>query len=248
MEWKKEYETGIEEIDNQHKTIITIINKYNKTIADKSINSFKEIGTVLVYLINYTSFHFDAEESYMEKINYPGLHNQKELHKNLIQKLREILVKIKNKESYTPIEFYYFLMSWLNNHILGEDMNIGKYSRENQQKTTMQKINLDNPSKVLDIVVPNLKRITVLQQNGSISEEDCTLRRIIFLKDYYNNFEKENSKLLYNIVKSILLILEKNIITNNEKKLLVDFLKINELHSKFEYTDEDNIIINQILN
>lgn len=139
MIWKSEYELGVPEIDNQHKTLVEFINNFKNSIPDSTTDTRTEMGKVLIYLINYTCFHFEAEEQLMSQINYPNLEQHKIIHQNLISKTKAILIKMKQKESYTPIEFYYFLMSWLNEHILHEDLQIKKYYKNNKLEQTLEK-------------------------------------------------------------------------------------------------------------
>lgn len=227
MEWKKEYELGVDEIDEQHKELIQIINKYKTTISDKSLNSFTEIGKIVVYLIDYTSSHFEAEEYLMLRIGYPDIEAHKKKHRELISKLRDILIKMKNKKAYTPIEFYYFLMAWLNNHILHDDKKISDFSKKNHSNTIPQKIRMDDYDSVIKIIKPNLKKLDILYEKKIIDQKDKELRRSIFLQEFYNHYALKDVDSYCNVVRSINLLLDTKLIKINEKNELCKYLSLN---------------------
>lgn len=184
MKWKKEYEVGDQLIDKQHKELIKIINKFNKTISDKSINTYKEIGETIKYLINYTVFHFDYEEGLMARIKYPNLQEHKKIHREIIGKIKNILNKFKQKEPYTPIEFYYFLSDWLNNHILNNDLKIKKYIIKADLVNSIKKAEEYNHYYALEVIEPNLKKLDLLY--------DALPRKIDFLKSFFNSYKLED--------------------------------------------------------
>ncbi len=250
MEWKSEYELGIDEIDNQHKKLVGIINDYNHSISDKNVNSSAEIENILVYLINYTSFHFKAEEEVMAKLVYPELVEHIEIHEELISKLREILIKMKRKESYTPIEFYYFLMSWLNDHILGEDLKIGAYSKKANHVLITPKLQMKNPESIVEHIKVKLNELDELFNKKLINTEDLELRRIIYLEDLFDKYLFDNIKSFTNILKLLLLLIDKDIIDSLEKdKLYYSLLLEKKLKKMEEEISDDNIYseINNLL-
>lgn len=57
--WNKNFETGIERIDDQHKILISILNKLALTLT---YNNPIEINRVFKQLIEYAEFHFESEE------------------------------------------------------------------------------------------------------------------------------------------------------------------------------------------
>ncbi|MGL1890655.1 MAG: bacteriohemerythrin [Spirochaetaceae bacterium] len=249
MKWKDEYEIGVEEIDNQHKVLVEMIDTFNTTISDKKINTIKEFGYILKYLINYTSFHFDAEEALMNEISYPGLDNQRKSHKNFIKQLQTVLIKIKNDQNYTVIEFHDLLFTWLNTHILDEDQKIGSFCKKNKKVFKANRMELKNPEIVIDMVTPHINRLDLMYDKQIISEEDRKLRRIIFLKNYYSNFLFIDADSLINVFSSLYMLGDNNIITKDELIELVNNLNLNEEYEKLTITDEiKKIVVNSLFN
>lgn len=251
MKWKDEYELGIDDIDNQHKKLIEIINNYNHSISDSNTNSIEEIGQIIIYLINYTCFHFKAEEIWMAKLDYPDIDTHMAIHQDLIDKLRDILLKIKRKESYTPIEFYYFLMSWLNDHILGEDLKIGKFSKKTKHILKSPKIPMINPEALTKKIILRLSNIEDLLNKKIITNKDSDFRRIIYLEDLFDKYLLDNLESFTNIIKLLFILVDSKIIIKIEKDQLCNVLLLekNLKRLKIEFNDkEDFIEIDSLIN
>lgn len=131
FEFTKEFETGIELIDEEHKKLFAIIKDTNDVIhADFLSDKYDEIIRLLSELKEYTEVHFADEERYMESIQYAGLAAQKRAHQAFIERLVEIdyedISEIDNNQQGYLVELIAFLLEWLTNHILKMDKLIGK--------------------------------------------------------------------------------------------------------------------------
>ncbi len=76
--WNKKFNTGIKELDEQHKQIIKVINtliEKQNTKVDSEI-----ISDILTKLIEYARNHFKKEEQYMIEFNYSEYLSHKEQH------------------------------------------------------------------------------------------------------------------------------------------------------------------------
>jgi hemerythrin-like metal-binding protein len=65
MEWSDRYATGIEDIDNDHRTLFTFVNDLHDKIADGAADD--DVGATLAGLVNYVQVHFEREEMIMTK-------------------------------------------------------------------------------------------------------------------------------------------------------------------------------------
>ena len=54
--WKPEYDIGIQEIDEQHRRLVALINNLYNALVRKG--STEEIGQVIDEVIDYTKVHF----------------------------------------------------------------------------------------------------------------------------------------------------------------------------------------------
>lgn len=118
---------GIEEIDNEHRTLFQMINEAFDLLSDRS-NAPMVLKTLLPRLKEYAATHFAHEEAYMEKINDPELSRQKKEHAAFTEKVNSYHPDSVTEENAfaTAEEILTFLVRWLYGHILGSDIMIGK--------------------------------------------------------------------------------------------------------------------------
>lgn len=122
-EWQESFSVGEKEMDEQHKKLINLINHLHD--AMKAGKASKEIGLIVNEMIDYTKFHFGAEEKLMAAKNYIGLGSQKAEHAAFIKKSQEFQNEINSGKLAVSMDVLSFLKEWLTNHILITDM---KYS------------------------------------------------------------------------------------------------------------------------
>jgi len=136
IEWKPFYSINIEEIDNQHRKLVNMLNQLAGSLHKGVVN--EEIGNVLKQLVEYTRDHFSAEEKLMREIEYQGYVPHKKMHQDLTDQVVVILKNIRNGKKVDVFDMMSFLQRWLINHIVEEDMKIGKawQSRRNKQPVT----------------------------------------------------------------------------------------------------------------
>lgn len=131
----EKYMVGIELIDNEHRRLFEIIADVDKLIHEELLHDkYDEIMRLLGELKDYTEFHFEDEESLMERIHYPKLDIQRRAHSAFIERLvginlSELDDMDDNQQEYL-LELMTFLQNWLINHILKADKLIGEYQRK----------------------------------------------------------------------------------------------------------------------
>lgn len=127
-EFKEEYKTGIDFIDEQHKMIFEIADKtYMLLKNDFTLDKYDKIVQLIEELRDYTAFHFKAEEEYMEKINYKRMFTQKVAHDAFIKRIHDVnYSKIDENQEESIAKLLQLLNDWLAEHILENDMLIGK--------------------------------------------------------------------------------------------------------------------------
>lgn len=125
--WKKEFDTGIEKIDSQHKKLVNLINLL-EAAKDKE-NEDQIVHDVFFELVEYTKIHFADEEKYMESLNYPRIIEHKALHKVLIKQLCRLLNMLKKGNINVGERLTSILNNWLIKHILDHDL---EYSQQNR--------------------------------------------------------------------------------------------------------------------
>ena len=131
--WKKDNETGMKKIDQQHKEIHArlnqLINILNHNCSIERISDFVEC------LEEYTMSHFRMEEEYMIETKYPGYVSHSNLHTALFDSFFEIKDKInetQDEEDFIDIDFIFNSIKTytksLISHIDKEDKIMAKFS------------------------------------------------------------------------------------------------------------------------
>ena len=119
--------TGNETIDSQHKELIDCIQKFVNSCEDNS--SADKSDEMLKYLIDYTVFHFTAEEKLQEDVSYPGLKEHRAKHEEFKETLAQLEDKMKaegTSEAFAA-EIKDKVVDWLFNHIKVFDRSVAEF-------------------------------------------------------------------------------------------------------------------------
>ncbi len=132
IEWNDTYSVKINEIDEQHKKLISLINELHNAMSKGKSKEILE--SILSGLVDYTVEHFSTEEKYMDKFNYPDSLMHKKEHQTFVRQVQEYQEKLKDKNFLLSIQVMNFLKDWLLNHILGLDKKYSDLFIENGLK------------------------------------------------------------------------------------------------------------------
>ena len=120
--WNSNFEVGIEQIDNQHKELVRIIN----LLAANLVNGSNDVVLNKIFnsLANYADYHFKEEEEIWSKyFNNDEWHSE---HDTTHSSFIEDVLKIKGNEDNKPLDdvigdIISYLTHWLAYHILESD-------------------------------------------------------------------------------------------------------------------------------
>lgn len=131
FQWKKEYETGIKTIDEQHQELFRIANKsYALLKNDMILDKYDRVVEILNELLDYCEYHFSTEEKYLLDIGYKKFVSHKAQHEGFIKKLRDInFDEIDEDQDKYLMGILEFFIKWITGHILSRDMDYARYSR-----------------------------------------------------------------------------------------------------------------------
>ncbi|RLF42194.1 MAG: hypothetical protein DRN17_08030, partial [Thermoplasmata archaeon] len=120
--WDGNFNTGIEEIDTQHRQLVSILNRLATHIVYES--SRDVLSTILDELIDYTLYHFESEEAIWHQY-FSGKELETE-HKATHQEFIDTVVRLKEEQSSRSYDVLAkdtlgFLTQWLAAHILEAD-------------------------------------------------------------------------------------------------------------------------------
>ena len=115
--WVPELDTGIAEIDRQHRRIVDYINKLYEL---RSSPDREALGDVIGEMIDYTVSHFVFEESLIESAGYMFAGPHKKVHELFTRRVIEMQTRCDAGEDVAA-ELHGMLSRWLFNHIRNED-------------------------------------------------------------------------------------------------------------------------------
>lgn len=126
IRWTKDYEVGVEIIDNAHQELFRIARRL--IILGREPDKLRWVGQEgLKFLKSYAVRHFAEEEAYMKSISYPHMAGHFEQHATLRDKVLPRLESKLHGEKYSREavdNFLHIIQLWLCRHILVHDVAI----------------------------------------------------------------------------------------------------------------------------
>lgn len=122
FEWSEKLETGVHDIDFQHRNLVAMVNSLAEAVEEPDLDARILIARItLEQLINYTNYHFQTEEGFMSEAQFEHLSEHQKAHEALKTVALDLNERFNNGENVIP-NLLTFLRSWLENHIMGMDM------------------------------------------------------------------------------------------------------------------------------
>ena len=89
IEWRKEFETGVADVDHEHKQLVDLINQLHEEATAGA--SYSRIQDFLGEVFAKIAAHFALEESIMRKHAYDEYEAHKAEHEMLLDEIRDIM-------------------------------------------------------------------------------------------------------------------------------------------------------------
>lgn len=127
LEWSDTLSVHVKEIDDQHKSLVDMVNTLHDSMT---ANKSKEVLAKIVSdMRQYSIVHFETEERYMDKYEYPEHEFHKSEHKDFIAKVVHVEEDYLADKISLSMDVLNFLSSWLVTHISDTDIKMGEYLR-----------------------------------------------------------------------------------------------------------------------
>jgi len=127
IEFEAQYSVGFDEIDEDHKKLINLINWLNTALQSMEHD---EISQAFGELAAYTNWHFRHEERLMQQHQYPELDQHISEHNDLREKVTEIKQEYEGGETEILNGVPQFLKTWIIHHIFETDKKLGRFLAE----------------------------------------------------------------------------------------------------------------------
>lgn len=132
FEWKENYSVNNTILDSHHQKLLTLFNNlYTNLQACQDISQKSPlVEKALAELIEYSLYHFEAEEEFMLKYEYPDYVSHKQKHEQFKLRVNELIEQ--HKESVLGMAFpvLHFIKDWLSAHIINVDKQYAPYLKE----------------------------------------------------------------------------------------------------------------------
>lgn len=120
--WNENFDTGIAEVDAQHKQLVFLLNQLAVSLAD--LTDPVELNEVFEELAAYADYHFKTEEGvwkpYFQDDAWYETHQK--IHESFLPRVLQLQERDKGKPVEEVIEdVLKFLTEWLTHHILDDD-------------------------------------------------------------------------------------------------------------------------------
>jgi len=128
IEWKDEFNIGVDSIDSEHQRLFRIVNKLFRFRQEEKDSQWT-CQEGIKYFRGHTVKHFTDEEAYMASIGYEGLKRHQRIHRSFQENTLPALEQELERTNYAPDAVEHFLgvcTGWLIGHTLTEDQAITK--------------------------------------------------------------------------------------------------------------------------
>ncbi len=126
LEWTSGLRVGIDEIDEQHQELFR---RAERLILALKAGDRGEVEPLIRYLSDYVVSHFECEERWMARAEYPGLEAHRDAHVRFRDDFREMTREYQRKGP-TPLmalTVHNWLADWLKQHIAGSDVALARW-------------------------------------------------------------------------------------------------------------------------
>ena len=123
--WKPSYDTGVPEIDHDHRQLVGIINELYE--AMKQAQGYEVLNRTIDRLLDYIAVHFQNEEGFMRVNCYPQLREHEAEHQAFRDRIMAMDRERRSGSAPSTVELLTFLCDWLREHVTSIDKEFGKY-------------------------------------------------------------------------------------------------------------------------
>ncbi len=134
MTFDVKYETGVVWQDFQHKQLIDLFSKVKDAKDNKKDRNL--FRYTIAFLAMYVNHHFNLEEEYMEKYNYPDKDIHQKDHQDFVKELKNFRNENKEYSEAGANDLLTRMGEWILSHILENDQKLGAHILSAEKKNT----------------------------------------------------------------------------------------------------------------
>jgi len=125
LQWDDSFLIGIDELDYEHKILLSDINRFHEELVGHEEKS--EIERCLGEIYTRMQSHFALEEHFMKDHDYPFFEEHKKEHEKLLDTYTEYMVQFLNDSGTSSgLRIDDNLKEWIVSHILSSDKKMSQ--------------------------------------------------------------------------------------------------------------------------
>ena len=124
MIWKDEYAIGIQEIDNQHETLLEFVTEFEKAVEGRA--HLNTVQPLIARAREFVKFHFALEESLMQIVDYPQFAAHRAEHQDVLEQFAILEQRVLRQEMNA--ELLPLVHAWLFRHTIDSDQPFVRYA------------------------------------------------------------------------------------------------------------------------
>ncbi|RLB49234.1 MAG: hypothetical protein DRJ42_21455 [Deltaproteobacteria bacterium] len=128
ISWSDMYSIDDEELDGHHRQLIAYIQLLEDPI-EREKRTPEALQGIVDGLVEYTDYHFRAEETRMRDLDYPEYEQHKALHVSFIKDITIFKDDFAKASPTLAATLLTYLKDWLITHILNNDMHFGDFMK-----------------------------------------------------------------------------------------------------------------------
>ena len=131
IEWTEDLSVGHRELDEQHRLLLHHYNLLHESLLhDTPEVTGQTRKRVLAALLAYTLEHFDAEEHYLELLDYPDLERHRQEHHIFREKISAITRDVQEDRVVLSTSLMKIMRNWITEHLAGFNQEYSRFARE----------------------------------------------------------------------------------------------------------------------
>lgn len=124
-QWSSALSVGVQTFDKHHQKLLSLVDQLKLLMRRGAAR--EDLMKVFGELLEYTVYHFSAEEAAFAHFGYPLDQEHRQAHRSLVDQAVALKASWERGHVATMMESLDFLVDWVMQHILGTDIKYGSW-------------------------------------------------------------------------------------------------------------------------
>jgi len=126
IEWDDDLLLNIKELDEQHKQLVKLLDSFYTVVVEQK-QTKETLGILLKGLMDYSEYHFIAEQQLMERYHYPEYDTHLSEHDKFVMTTEDFYERFTRGRFIISLQITNFLRYWISHHIKDTDKKLGSF-------------------------------------------------------------------------------------------------------------------------